>query len=49
MVLGVLFVVLKVAGIIDTHWIFVLSPFWIGPAFMLALYIYAQMFDREDD
>ena len=48
-VLGVIFVILKLAGIIETHWVFVLSPFWIGPAFLLAIYVYALIFHRKGD
>lgn len=29
-VLGIIFIVLKLGGIIDWSWIWVLSPFWIG-------------------
>lgn len=34
-VLTVVFVVLKLVGVIDWSWIWVLSPLWIGLAFAL--------------
>lgn len=48
MVLGVIFIILKIAGITDTSWIWVLSPFWIGPVLMLALYVYGTIIHRDD-
>ncbi|MDY5954353.1 MAG: hypothetical protein SPK06_02840 [Kiritimatiellia bacterium] len=30
-ILLIVFVVLKLAGVISWHWIWVLSPIWIGP------------------
>ena len=46
--LGILFVVLKLAGAIDTPWVFVLSPFWFGPVFVLVVYLYASIFHRDE-
>jgi hypothetical protein len=36
-VLGLIFIVLKLVGVIDWSWIWVLSPFWIGFALILLL------------
>jgi len=36
-VLGVAFVVLKLAGIIDWSWWWVTAPFWAGPVLVIAL------------
>ena len=38
-VLGIVFVVLKLVGIIDWSWIWVLCPFWIEIALFIILYI----------
>lgn len=38
-VLGIVFVVLKLAGVIDWSWIWVLCPFWIGIALSIILYM----------
>lgn len=36
-VLGLIFIVLKLVGVIDWPWIWVLSPFWIPVALVLAI------------
>ena len=36
-VLGIVFVVLKLVGVIDWSWWWVLSPFWIHLAFVLVV------------
>ena len=38
-VLGIVFVVLKLVGVIDWSWIWVLCPFWIGIPIFIILYI----------
>lgn len=38
-VLGVVFLVLKLVGVIDWAWIWVLAPFWIPFAFVIAFSI----------
>lgn len=38
-VLGVVFIVLKLVGVIDWPWIWVLAPFWIGFILALAIFI----------
>lgn len=35
--LGVAFVVLKLCGVIDWPWLWVLAPFWLGLAIVLVL------------
>ena len=35
--LGVLFIGLKLTGYITWPWVWVLAPFWLGPAILLAL------------
>jgi len=43
--LGVAFVVLKLTGVIDWDWIWVLAPFWIGLAIaLLFLAIFGLIF-----
>ena len=51
--MGVAFVVLKLMGYIDWSWWWVLSPLWIGAAFVLAftvlvtaIYVIAKVFTR---
>lgn len=39
--LGVLFIGLKLAGIIDWSWWWVLSPFWGAAAFLLLVFVLA--------
>ena len=36
-VLGVVFIVLKLTGVIAWSWVWVLAPFWIGAALFVAL------------
>lgn len=38
-VVGIVFIILKLVGVIDWSWIWVLSPFWIGIAFWIAVTI----------
>lgn len=35
--LGVVFVTLKLCGVIDWSWLWVLAPFWVGLAVMVAI------------
>ncbi len=39
--LGVAFVILKLVGVIDWSWIWVLCPFWIGTALVIAFIVFA--------
>lgn len=41
--LGVAFVVLKLVGVIDWPWIWVLSPFWIPVAFAVLIVVIAVL------
>lgn len=40
-VVGIVFVILKLTGVIDWSWVWVLSPFWIGIILRLLLYLIA--------
>ena len=37
--LGIVFIVLKLCGIIDWPWVWVLCPFWIGLAVLLTIFL----------
>lgn len=37
--LAILFIALKLLGVIDWAWIWVLSPLWIGVAFFLFIFL----------
>ena len=43
-ILGVVFLVLKLLGVIAWPWIWVLAPFWIGIALFLILFILTLLF-----
>lgn len=38
--LGVAFVILKLCGVIAWSWLWVLAPFWIMPALVLAIILF---------
>ena len=38
-ILGVLFVTFKLAGVIAWPWVWVLAPFWVPLALMVALFV----------
>lgn len=38
-ILGVVFIVLKLTGVIGWPWIWVLAPFWLGFAFTLVAFV----------
>jgi len=50
--LGVAFIVLKLAGVINWSWVWVLCPFWGGLAlcivFFLAILVYAVIRDHKN-
>lgn len=50
-VLGIIFIVLKLLGVITWSWIWVLAPFWIGfvawLAFILILVLFAGSSNRR--
>lgn len=49
-VLGIVFIVLKLVGVINWSWWWVLSPFWISFVliilFALGIYCYYRWFDK---
>lgn len=38
-IIGVVFLILKLCGVIDWSWVWVLSPFWISAGFWMILYL----------
>ena len=38
-ILGIIFIVLKLVGLIKWSWVWVLAPFWIGAIISILLYI----------
>ena len=42
--LGVLFIALKLTGVIAWSWIWVLAPFWIGIVLWIALVVLVALF-----
>lgn len=38
-ILGIVFIILKLCGVISWSWLWVLAPFWIGLALFLALIV----------
>ncbi len=45
-ILGIVFVVLKLCGVISWSWLWVLSPFWIGAIISIIILIIAWRFLR---
>ena len=43
-ILGVVFLILKLVGVIAWPWIWVLAPFWIGIALFLIVFIITLLF-----
>lgn len=39
--LGVAFIVLKLSGVIDWPWVWVLSPFWLSVALVIVVFVLA--------
>lgn len=37
--LGIAFVILKLCGVINWSWLWVLSPFWIPAAFVIVVFV----------
>lgn len=52
-VLGIVFIVLKLMGVINWSWVWVLSPFWIGLLLGLILLaimgLFAYFYVKSDD
>lgn len=44
---GIIFVVLKILGIISWSWIWVLFPFWIGIVLYLVIWILIYLLDLK--
>jgi len=42
-ILGLIFITLKLTGVIAWSWLWVLAPFWIGYAIALILFILAAL------
>lgn len=42
-ILGVVFVVLKLCGVIEWSWVWVLAPFWIGAIITILTLIFVTM------
>lgn len=42
-ILGVVFIILKLCGVIDWSWLWVLSPFWIPVVFWLIILLIAML------
>lgn len=40
-ILGIVFIILKLAGLIKWSWVWVLAPFWIGATVAILLFIIA--------
>lgn len=47
-VVGIIFIVLKLGGIIEWSWIWVLSPFWIGLCLAVLLIVVAVILGLLD-
>ena len=46
-ILGVVFIVLKLTKTISWSWLWVLSPFWIGALFYIALIVFVIYSNRD--
>lgn len=42
-ILGVVFIVLKLCGVIEWSWVWVLAPFWIGAIITILTLIFVTM------
>lgn len=48
-ILGIIFIVLKLCGVIHWSWIWVLSPFWIGFAITLVTLIIIAIIKKKNE
>lgn len=48
-VVGIVFIILKLCGLIHWSWIWVLSPFWIPVAFVILIILFAIFKNWLDD
>ena len=46
-VIGIVFVILKLVGVIDWSWLWVLSPFWINFVFVILFCILAVCYYKR--
>ena len=42
-ILGILFIVLKLCGVIDWAWVWVLAPFWISAIIVILTLVFVTM------
>lgn len=42
-ILGILFIVLKLCGVIEWSWVWVLAPFWIGAIITILVLVFVTM------
>lgn len=47
-VLLIVFIVLKLVGVIDWSWVWVLAPFWIPTLILIFLTIIIKLIERKD-
>lgn len=43
-ILGIIFIILKMVGVISWPWIWVLAPFWISIALFIIAFIFTLLF-----
>ena len=48
-VVGVVFIILKLCGLINWSWVWVLSPFWMPVALILVIGIIAVIIGKLDE
>lgn len=48
-ILGIVFIILKLVGVINWSWFWVLSPFWIGPALIVLIFIVLYCYYKLDE
>lgn len=48
-ILGIIFIVLKLCGVIHWSWVWVLSPFWIGLAITLVTLIIIAIIKKKNE
>lgn len=42
-ILGILFIILKLCGVIDWAWVWVLAPFWIGAIITILTLVFVTL------
>lgn len=48
-VVGIVFIILKLVGVITWSWVWVLCPFWIPIILLILFLIFAFIIDKLDD